>query len=117
MDVGEVIEVREGPTIDPSVGVYRVHGQALKDGIVGWVTVAGNQGVTFLLPGGNAWTCLKPVALTEELKEGSTTMRMMKEGEVVEVLDWARTSRSALGVTRIKGKLQNVSSEVGWATI
>ena len=30
--------------LDPSVGVYRVHGKALKDGIVGWVTVAGNQG-------------------------------------------------------------------------
>ena len=34
----------EGPMLDPSVGVYRVHGKALKDGIVGWVTVAGNQG-------------------------------------------------------------------------
>ena len=30
--------------LDPSVGVYRIHGKALKDGIVGWVTVAGNQG-------------------------------------------------------------------------
>ena len=33
-----------GPMLDPSVGVYRIHGKALRDGIVGWVTVAGNQG-------------------------------------------------------------------------
>jgi len=53
MDVGEVMEVFQGPMLDPSVGVYRVHGKALKDGIVGWVTVAGNQGITFLMPEGN----------------------------------------------------------------
>eukprot|EP00913_Durusdinium_trenchii_P032338 g30279.t1 len=44
MDVGEIIEVFQGPMLDPSVGVYRIHGKALKDGIVGWATVAGNQG-------------------------------------------------------------------------
>ena len=33
-----------GPMLDPSVGVYRIHGKALRDGIIGWVTVAGNQG-------------------------------------------------------------------------
>lgn len=30
--------------LDPSVGVYRIHGKAISDGIVGWATVAGNQG-------------------------------------------------------------------------
>ena len=33
-----------GPMLDPSVGVYRIHGKAIRDGIVGWATVAGNQG-------------------------------------------------------------------------
>eukprot|EP00439_Symbiodinium_sp_Y106_P018913 s185_g2.t1 len=38
MDVGEVMEVFQGPMLDPSVGVYRIHGKALRDGITGWVT-------------------------------------------------------------------------------
>lgn len=50
MDVGEVMEVFQGPMLDPSVGVYRIHGKAIRDGIVGWATVAGNQGITFLMP-------------------------------------------------------------------
>ena len=52
MEVGEVIELYQGPLLDPSFGVCRIRGRALKDGIVGWVTVAGNQGTTFLMPGG-----------------------------------------------------------------
>jgi len=118
MDVGEVMEVHQGPMLDPSVGVYRVHGKALKDGIVGWVTVAGNQGVTFLMPGGNVFQVTKPLPLTEELKDtdGANLVRELKEGQVLEVLEWARTSRSALGVTRIKAKLQGHDA-IGWATI
>eukprot|EP00932_Pfiesteria_piscicida_P016501 SRR837773.3419.p1 GENE.SRR837773.3419~~SRR837773.3419.p1 ORF type:complete len:430 (+),score=190.00 SRR837773.3419:91-1290(+) len=88
LGVGEVLEVYQGPMLDPSVGVYRVHGKVLKDGIVGWVTVAGNQGVTFLMPGGNVFNVVKPVALTEELKDtdGTNVVRQLKEGQVLEVL-------------------------------
>merc|ERR1712151_87246 len=118
MDPGEVMEVHQGPMLDPSVSVYRVHGKALKDGIVGWVTVAGNQGITFLMPGGNVFKVVKPVALCEELKDVESTkpVRMLREGETLVVLDWGRTSRSSLGVTRIKAKVQGDSS-IGWATI
>mmetsp|Transcript_92815 Transcript_92815/g.286550 ORF Transcript_92815/g.286550 Transcript_92815/m.286550 type:complete len:1071 (-) Transcript_92815:116-3328(-) len=118
MDLGEVMEVFQGPMLDPSVGVYRIHGRALKDGIVGWVTVAGNQGITFLLPGGNVFKVVKPTPLTEELKdvEGQKPVRMLNEGDVLEVVDWARTSRSALGVTRLKAKIQG-DDAVGWATV
>lgn len=119
LEVGEVMEVYQGPMLDPSVGVYRVHGKVLKDGIVGWVTVAGNQGVTFLMPGGNIFQVVRPVALTEDLKdtEGTNVIKQLKEGQVLEVLEWARTSRSALGVTRIKAKLQGEDAAIGWATI
>lgn len=122
MDVGEVMEVHQGPMLDPSVGVYRVHGKALRDGILGWVTVAGNQGVTFLMPGGNVFQVVRPLVLTEELKDldGSTSrvVKTLGEGKVLEVLEWARTSRSALGVTRIKARIQgDDDSVVGWATL
>lgn len=117
MQLGEVLEVKQGPTIDPSVGVYRVQGQALKDGISGWVTVAGNQGVTFLMPGGNSYQCLKPCPVTEELATESKVITQMDVGEVMVVLDWQRTSVPPLGITRIKGKLQNKSGAIGWVTI
>merc|ERR1719410_2693646 len=117
MDIGEVMEVFQGPMLDPSVGVYRIHGRALKDGIVGWVTVAGNQGITFLLPGGNVFKVVKPVEFTEDVKEteGQGKVRMLKEGEILEVMEWARTSSSALGVTRVRAKAQD-DGAVGWAT-
>ena len=58
LEVGEIIEVYEGPTVDPSVGVHRVRGCALRDGAVGWVTIAGNPGLPFLSPGGNVFKVL-----------------------------------------------------------
>lgn len=117
MEIGEVMEVFQGPMLDPSVGVYRIHGRSLRDGVVGWVTVAGNQGVTFLLPGGGLFKVLRPTALTEELKDvdGAKAITTLKEGHVLEVIDWGRTSRSALGVTRIKVKVQGEEA-IGWAS-
>lgn len=117
MDVGEVIEVHRGPSLDSSVNVYRVFGRCIRDGINGWATIAGNTGVTFLMPGGRIFTVKVQVPLTQDLKdvEGVNTVRMLGEGEVLEVLEWARTSRSALGVTRIRVMAQ-LDSAVGWAT-
>lgn len=71
MEHSEVMEVSRGPVVDPSVGVFRIHGQALKDGMIGWVTIAGNQGITFLVPGGSVFRVLSPVPLTAELKDDS----------------------------------------------
>jgi len=117
MDVGEVIEVHRGPTLDSSVNVYRVFGRCIRDGVNGWGTIAGNTGVTFLMPGGRIFTVKIKVALTEELKdvEGEKLVRQLEEGEVLEVLEWARTSRSALGVTRIRARAQ-LDNAIGWAT-
>merc|ERR1712151_1445540 len=126
MDIGEVMEVTQGPALDSSVNVYRICGKALKDGLSGWVTVAGNQGVTFLSPGGGLFKVAKSTNLSKELKdEKENDVRQLKEGEVVEVLDWGRTSRSAFGVTRLKVRVQNDGafadpssrSAVGWVTM
>merc|ERR1711920_112531 len=112
-----VIEVSQGPMLDASVGVYRVSGKVMKDGLAGWVTVAGNQGITFLMPGGNVFKVVKQTNLTEELSNAEEkVVRQLKEGEVLEVLDWARTSRSALGVTRIRAKART-DGAIGWATV
>merc|ERR1719410_1931551 len=119
MEIGEVMEVFQGPMLDASVGVYRIHGCALKDGITGWVTVVGNQGITFLMPGGSVFAVLNSTPLNRDLKDldSESCIRMLQEGEVIEVLEWARTSRSALGVTRVRARIRGERSVSGWATI
>lgn len=114
----EVIEVFEGPVMDDSVNVFRVRGRAIRDGAIGWVTLAGNQGITFLMPGGSIFKVQRPVPLCEELKdvEGEKTVKSLEPGVALEVLEWARTSRSALGVTRIKAKIQGDTLK-GWVTV
>jgi len=115
MEIGEVLEVHEGPVLDASVKVFRVRGKTLRDGQTGWVTIAGNQGVTFLMPGGNMFKVVKPVPITAELEneDGQTPLRELRESEILEVLEWDRTSNT---VTRIKAKVQGDGLQ-GWVTI
>eukprot|EP00928_Gymnodinium_smaydae_P052576 TRINITY_DN3656_c1_g7_i1.p1 TRINITY_DN3656_c1_g7~~TRINITY_DN3656_c1_g7_i1.p1 ORF type:complete len:1385 (-),score=333.21 TRINITY_DN3656_c1_g7_i1:71-4147(-) len=117
LDIGEVMEVTQGPSLDPAIGIYRIGVKILKDGLEGWVTVAGNAGVTFLLPCACIFRSMAVTPLASELRdlEGTTTVTELREGLILELLDWSRTSRSSLGVTRIKTRLPG-SSLVGWAT-
>jgi len=48
LEVGEVVEVLEGPTQESDVGVLRVRARVERDGATGWITVKGNQGTAFL---------------------------------------------------------------------
>jgi len=47
---GEILEVLEFERKDASCGVMRVKGRAVRDGAVGWISTAGNQGTLFLEP-------------------------------------------------------------------
>jgi len=47
---GEVVEVVEFGKKDASVGVKRIKGRAALDGALGWITISGNQGTSFLEP-------------------------------------------------------------------
>merc|ERR1712151_324907 len=86
--------------------------RAFKDGVVGWVTVAGSA------PGGSIFRVLQPTYLTLELRdlEGTSAIKALREGDILEVLGWARTSRSTLGVTRVMVRCHPCGS-IGWATI
>merc|ERR1712232_416605 len=110
------MECNQGPVIDPTVGVYRIQGRVFKDGIAGWATVLGNQGVTFLVPGGSIYRVTKASTLAADVKDMDGSIKELKEGEMLQVLDWGRTSRSALGVTRIKVRCPD-DGTVGWSTI
>jgi len=49
LEVGETVEVIEGPILESSLDVMRVRARADLDGVVGWVTLKGNQGTPFLV--------------------------------------------------------------------
>jgi len=120
MDINEIMEVTAGPSLDPAIGIYRIGVRAFKDGVDGWVTVAGNAGVTFLMPCACIFRAMATCPLTAELKssteESSTEgLKTLKEGQILELLSWSRTSRSSFGVTRIKARVQACGT-VGWAT-
>jgi len=119
MELGEVVEVFQGPMLDPSVGVYRINGRTLKDGVMGWVTVAGNQGITFLMPGGNLFKVIRPARLTDSAEdiEGEQGVRQLSEGEILEVIAWQRVNEgTSSAVTRIKAKVQG-ENKIGWTSI
>jgi hypothetical protein len=116
LEVGEVLEAVEGPIADDSLGVERVKCKCTRDGAIGWVTLAGNQGTKFLELGGNCMTCVKETSLTESLAaDGGATLRSLSKGEVLEVLE-ASVKDEASGQMRIKGR-SRVDGSIGWATV
>merc|ERR1712039_42019 len=48
LEIGETVEFLEGPRLETDVGILRLRGRVEKDGIVGWISIAGNQGKPFL---------------------------------------------------------------------
>jgi len=117
MEVGEVMEVTQGPTMDPSIGIYRILGRALMDGVTGWATIAGNQGATFLMPGLSLFKVKKEITLSEDLRDmdAAKAVKTLEEGQMLEMIEWGRTSRSMLGITRIRARAEDGS--IGWATM
>lgn len=124
IEVGEVIDVLEGPTKDEDVGVMRIRGVCMKDGLTGWVTINGNQGTQFLLEGGSVWKVIKQTTLTptfeldtsEEVSRAlkETNPRTLKVFELVEVKEWPKKDEKS-GMMRMKCRAK-MDGAVGWAT-
>jgi len=116
LELGEVLEALEPVTTEESSGVQRVRCQAVQDEATGWVTLSGNQGTSFLEPGGNFYSCVKETLLTDGLSvQESKTIRRITKGEVLEVLEFPKKDTSA-DVKRIKGKAKS-DGVVGWITV
>jgi len=127
IEVGEIVEVLKGPFEEEAVKVQRVFVKAMKeDGAEGWVSLAGNQGTTFLVEGGNLFKVVADTILTEtflldgtgpkantRLKGGSG--RKLKAGEIVEAREWPKKEEES-GLTRVKCRCRN-DGAVGWVTL
>jgi len=112
--VGEVLELLEGPSKEDTMKVFRVKVKAHKDDVEGWVSIAGNAGTAFLEEGAQFYKACAKVALTDSAdeKESSTNL---KEGEVVEVLEWPAKAEEDVSLRRMKVKTR-ISGNIGWIT-
>mmetsp|Transcript_65798 Transcript_65798/g.136127 ORF Transcript_65798/g.136127 Transcript_65798/m.136127 type:complete len:337 (+) Transcript_65798:33-1043(+) len=115
LDVNEILELLEGP-IKEINKVVRVKCRAMKDGAVGWATATGSNGVVFVEQKRVHFQVKSPTTLTDVLSaKACTTLRQLKEGELLEVLVWERTDPTT-GLRRLKGRALR-DGAVGWATI
>lgn len=123
LDVGEVIEVVDGPRKEEATDVTRVHARAMSDGAEGWVTTEGNHGTVFLKEGGNLFKVVKDTILTEcfqidaskeESRKVKESTRKLKAGEILELREWGRTQEDT-GLTRMKCKVRS-DGMVGFVT-
>ena len=112
LELGAVLEALEGPRNEDVAKLVRLRCRA-SDGTEGWVTYKGNQGTTFLEPGGQKYVCLQATEITEALDVSSTSIRMLAEGELIEVTEFEKKDGDA---TRIKGKAKSDGAH-GWITI
>lgn len=119
LDVDEVFEViGTGIPREEDSGATRLYGRAVRDSLLGYATVRGNQGTIYLERGGNSCTVLKETSLTTTLlqNEDSTEgeIRKLKPGEIIDVLV-QDTKDEASGNARLKVRARS-DSAVGWAS-
>lgn len=125
LEVGEVVELLEGPQEEESVKVMRLKVKVLKDDLEGWVTKSGNQGTQFLEEGGNIFKVVAETIMTEALaldgsdakastKKLKDTTRKLKVGELVEVREWPQKEEKS-GLMRMKCRTKT-DGLTGWVT-
>lgn len=116
-EVEEVVELVEGPRTDEKLGVTRIRGKSLSDGVEGWVSVKGNQGTPFLKEVDKPfYSCTTETALEREFKSDGeeALLRMLKAEEVLELLEGPRKVTFDPAV-RVKGKAC-LDGAMGWFT-
>jgi len=85
--VGELFVAVEGPIEEAEAGVTRVKGRALKDEVVGWITMKGNAGTVYAEVSSKHYSIIKQVPLQRSKASTSETFRMLAQGEAVEVME------------------------------
>mmetsp|Transcript_35599 Transcript_35599/g.94158 ORF Transcript_35599/g.94158 Transcript_35599/m.94158 type:complete len:1976 (+) Transcript_35599:140-6067(+) len=115
LEVGEALEVVEGPKEDPVRSLTRVKARAKTDGKEGWVTLKGNQGTSYADETDKHYICNISTPLERRFASGSEAVRELEQGEVVEIIDGPKAETKE-GAERVRGR--NVGSgEEGWFTL
>merc|ERR1711865_1003064 len=118
INAGELVEALDGPRLEESVGVQRIQARALKDGCLGWVSVASNMGTAYLkeLEGASnldSYRVVKATTMTDGINSDKV-LKELKKGEIVERLEFPKKNeKSAL---RLRCCVKD-DKTVGWVTI
>jgi len=116
MELGQIIEVLEGPQCDEKLGVTRIKGRVLSDGVVGWISVKGNQGTPFLKPCDKPfYKCTCEASLDSDVSTGSGEIRAIEVDEVIEVLQGPQREKPD-SAQRARGKAVK-DGATGWFTV
>merc|ERR1712217_598 len=90
-EIGEVIEVVDGPCTDNKLGLQRIKGKSLTDSLEGWITVMGNQGTPFLQEVEKPYKfCSEETPMESSFRndgENPVLVRTLEKGEVLEVIE------------------------------
>jgi len=114
-EIDEVIEILDGPCSDEKVGVTRIKGRSLNDGVEGWITVRGNQGTPFLCEVEKPmYACSTEVAFEKDFK-GGELLRTLKVDEVVELIEGPRKEVYP-NALRFRGRA-SLDGATGWLTL
>jgi len=118
LELGEIVEILGEHGRDPSAGLERARGRALRDSTEGWVTLRGNQGTAFFEPtakpylwchGGSA------VPLKAACEMQSKTVTTVLVGDVLEVLEGPK-AEPPIEVRRVRGRAKK-DGKTGWVTL
>lgn len=115
LDVGETLEIVEGPMEDSKRSLVRCKAKTKKDNQEGWVTIKGNQGTVYAEESDKHYVCLQSVTLESRHSTGSTALRVMEKGEIFEARDNPKPETKD-GENRVKGRNLTTGS-VGWFTL
>jgi len=117
LELGEMVEVLEGPVEDENLGLTRVRGRALRDGIMGWISVKGNRGTPFLEEASKPFkACAAEAPLEKNFQSGTSgVVKTLQVDDVLEVLEGPRKEEFGEAM-RAQCKAAK-DGAVGWFTI
>jgi len=116
LDVGETLNVIEGPKEDPSRSLVRVMVKTRKDSKEGWVTTKGNQGTAFVEETDKHYVCKQSTPLENRMPAGSGAMlRMLEVDELFDVLEGPKMQTKE-GELRVRARCLGEGGE-GWFTV
>merc|ERR1719480_368758 len=91
LDVGEHLEIIDGPREDPKRSLLRVNARTVRDSQEGWVTMQGNQGTVYGEEVNNHYVAQRSAQLEREIATGSGLVRKVEAGEVFQLVDGPQT--------------------------
>lgn len=115
LEVGEVFQATSETLQEEESGIARIQGK-FKDELSGWVTLKGNAGTVFAEVSAKHYNVIQEVALQDKFpSSGSKEVRVLKKGEMLEVLEGPKTEAAT---PEVRAKCRAVADGAeGWVSV